>query len=243
MKLFKLSDILKVQNLSLKAIENPIGDYYVVKFNSPANLSWTPGEHGIFTLIGKKFKGRKWRIFSIANTPGDNEIVIVTRTGKDISNYKNSLINMQVGDIIKMNGPFGNFKLLDNSSPLVIFAGGVGISPIMAMVKSLSSEFNAPVHLIYSSDRYYLFEDELNELNIDNINIYKTRTTKENMLKIAELAQMYGSEAYYLSSGSKMAVNKIEKQLKFFGIDNDRILKDSFRGIDHVIEPLYNNFI
>ncbi len=243
MKLFKVGDILNVHHLSLKSIENPFGDYFVIKLNCQNNLTWTPGEHGVFSLPGKKYKGRKWRIFSIANTPGDGELTLATRTGKDISNFKSTLINMSIGDTIKMRGPFGNFKLLDNSSPLVLFAGGVGISPIIAMVKSLTKDFKAPVHLIYSSDRHYLFEEELHNLNINDINIYKTRTTSENMLKLAELAQMYGSGAYYLSSGSSMAVKKIEKQLKYFGIENNRILNDNFRGLDHVIQPLYNNFI
>ena len=104
------------------------------------------------------------RPLSVASIPSENEVLLGTRTGKEASEFKKTLINLKKGETLKMRGPFGIFKFQDESSPVVLFASGVGITPIRAMLKSLSKSNSRPVHLVYVANGYHLFDDELLEL-------------------------------------------------------------------------------
>jgi ferredoxin-NADP reductase len=55
-------------------------------------------------------------------------------------------------DVVGVQGPFGVFTLREHASPLVIFAGGIGISPFRSMIRTLwHDRASTDVYLFYSS--------------------------------------------------------------------------------------------
>lgn len=55
-------------------------------------------------------------------------------------------------DVVAIQGPFGVFVLPPGDAPLVMFAGGIGITPLRSMIRSLASVGGSrPVTLFYSN--------------------------------------------------------------------------------------------
>ncbi len=232
MKLSDFKGLFKKATLTIESVKNPHGDYYEVKMKPEPGLTWNPGEHGIFKLPGRQVDGKKWRAFSVASVPEEGVMVIGTRTGKKISGFKKELISMKKGDKVAVTGPFGWFKVQDSISPMVMIAGGVGITPIRALLKQLEKDSARPVELVYASSDYYLFGDEIEAIAAgnDQIILHKTSGNAETGSAVTELASKHKGKAYYYISGSQPFIGAIKKQIKDKGIKGSRIISDPFMG-------------
>ena len=232
MKISDFKGLFKKSVVTVESIENPYEDYYSIKFKVEPGTVWEPGEHGIFKLINNKVEGKKWRAFSVASIPSEGVVLIGTRTGKEISSFKKELINMKKGDKVAMTGPFGWFKLQDQSSPLVLFASGVGVTPIRALLKYIEKSSKREVEVVYASNDFYLYGEELEAIAANNpkITLHKTVSIVETSNKLEELAKKYNNGAFYYNSGSPATLKAVKSQLKKLGIKGTRIIDDSFMG-------------
>src|SRR3712207_7198836 len=56
----------------------------------------------------------------------------------------------QVGDEITFTGPHGSFFLRESDAPLLLLAGGTGLAPILAILRTLEGKHSdRPMHLVY----------------------------------------------------------------------------------------------
>lgn len=232
MKFKDIKGVIKKGEFSVESIENLYGDYYTVKLKNDAGITWIPGEHGVFTLPSKKIEGRKYRLFSVASVPEEGFILIGTRTGKEISSFKKALLTMKPNEKVALRGPFGWLKIQDETTPIVMFASGVGITPIRALLKQVEFTTNRPIEVVYSSSGYYLFGDEIENIARENpvIQLYKMTSRKETAAKLDELADHYGNAAYYYNSGATAVMRSVKKQYREKGINKNRIISDLFIG-------------
>ncbi len=232
MKISDLKGLLKKSEVIVESVENPFDDYYLVRMNAAKGMSWRPGEHGIFTLPDFKIDGKKWRAFSIASIPEEGFLIIGTRIGERISGFKKQLISLKKGDKIGLRGPFGWFLLKDRTSPLVLIAGGVGITPVRAILKEIEKGNIRKVEIIYSSRERYLFEDDLKQIakKDERVNLNLTASREETREKIGEIAKQFKNNAYYYVSGNTKMINETKKNILREGIDKKRIISDPFLG-------------
>lgn len=94
------------------------------------------------------------RCYSLSDGPGENHyrISVKAMPARDgghapgvISNFVNH--QLQEGDLIESKAPAGSFHLdLNDSRPVVLLAGGIGITPMLSMIESLQA--NAPDRLM-----------------------------------------------------------------------------------------------
>jgi ferredoxin-NADP reductase len=56
---------------------------------------------------------------------------------------------LNIGDVVKATAPVNNFRLHDGSSPAILFAGGIGVTPILSMAAALQARGN-PYRLHYA---------------------------------------------------------------------------------------------
>lgn len=224
--------VVRQGELPIESVENPYGDYYIVKIKNDAGLTWVPGEHGIYTLPNKQIEGRKYRLFSVASIPEEGFLLIGTRTGKETSSFKKTLVNMRPGEKITIRGPFGWMKVKDETSPIVMFASGVGITPFRALLKQLEFDTRRPIEVVYSSSKYYLFGEEIEKIVQNNpmIHLHKMTSREETTAKLDELALKYGDTAYYFNSGSPAVLKFVKKRYREKGISKKRIVSDTFFG-------------
>lgn len=232
MKLKDLKGALKTRKVSFISATNIENDYYEIRIKKPEGLKWRPGEHAIFSIKDKNLKGKKWRAFSIASTPKEDVILLGTRTGEKISDFKKTLINMKEGETLKMRGPFGWFTEQDKTTPVVMIALGVGVTPIRSLLTKFEHHHDRVVDVIYSSEDTYLFKDRIEEIINHNksFNVTYTKEIPETKDHIARLASKYKNNAFYYISGSTKAIKSVQSQLKTKGIKGKQIINDPFFG-------------
>lgn len=101
--------------------------------------------------------------FSLSAAPTDSELRF---TVKDLGDHSRSLISLKPGTRVLIEGPYGTFTKhqSNNMRPLVLIGGGVGITPIRALLEELSH--NRDITIIYrtSNEEGLFFLDELSEL-------------------------------------------------------------------------------
>lgn len=232
MKLSDFKGVFKTRRLRFKRSYLGNGDQYVFEFYSDS-LQWRPGEHGIFSMPDKSFGGKKWRAFSIASIPNEGIVRIATRIGDQPSEFKQALKSLSPGEKIKMRGPFGWFYRMDNTSPVVMVAGGVGITPIMSMIRQYQQDpTESEVNLIYVSSHEWLFKEELDAAMKENSKIKVTylKGSDEVDLKLKSLVSRYGKSAYYFLSGAPRTTKALSDTIISSGISKKKIIIDSYLG-------------
>jgi ferredoxin-NADP reductase len=114
------------------------------------------------------------RSYSIASAPAQREFFDLTikfleggtATGVWFRDIKK-------GSRVRATGPFGEF-ILDESRPAIFVAGGVGVTPLMSMLRHIDAQSLAlPVLLLYSNrtSADVIYERELRELRTRRPNI------------------------------------------------------------------------
>lgn len=207
-------------------------DYYTVKIAVDAKMRWNAGEFAMFTLKDKSIKGKKYRMFSVASLPRDGHILIGFRTGKNPSSFKEFIINEGVNMEIKIRGPFGAFRLRDDLKPVVLYASGVGITPIISLLKDIENHNGRAINVVYASSGFYLFKEEIDRIvkEHSNIKIVYTKTTEETQGELVKLATRLGNSAYYYNSGAPFVIKSVKALLRKNGIKNKNLINDSFSG-------------
>ncbi|HIT90039.1 MAG TPA: FAD-dependent oxidoreductase [Candidatus Merdenecus merdavium] len=227
-----LKGMTRKTDANVISIENPYGDYYIVKLKPSDGLMWNAGEHAFVRLPGIEELKKEYRLFSIASIQKEEVLMIGTRTGEKKSKFKEAMLSMKPGDPVSIQGPYGWFRIRDDSSPIVMFAGGVGITPIRALIKELAESKSRPINIVYSSNDFYLFDDEIQEIVDRNpsMTLHKTKTREESSKKIEQLAREYGDKGYYYISASPKVIESVSKLLRSNKIAKKRIIDDTFNG-------------
>nr|WP_237421801.1 ferredoxin--NADP reductase [Gordonia sp. SID5947] len=90
-----------------------------------------------------------YRSYSMSSSPEtDSELATTVKrvAGGRVSNWL--LDNLGEGDVIDMSRPAGLFCLTENTTPIVGFSGGSGVTPIYSIVKSALATTDRPVRLL-----------------------------------------------------------------------------------------------
>ena len=92
------------------------------------------------------------RCYSMSSAPevGDRLTTTVKRvpTGR-MSNWMNDAL--AAGDTIEVMPPAGLFVLHDTDAPIVAFAGGSGITPVLSIIKSALASTHRSILLVYAN--------------------------------------------------------------------------------------------
>ena len=113
--------------------------------NSPLP-PFTAGAH----LTVQVPKGDK-RNYSLCNNPADTTFyqIAVKRDALGRGGSMSMADEVHVGDLLLVSVPRNNFKLHPRATEFLFVAGGIGITPILAMMRHLKSQGNANFKLIY----------------------------------------------------------------------------------------------
>lgn len=118
----------------------------------------TPGSHINVRLENGLV--RQYSVCNFAEAPDHYRIAVKL---EDISRGGSAAMHaLRVGDIVEINAPRNNFELVENASKYLLFAGGIGITPLLAMVRALEGR-GAGYHLHYftRSPEHAAFHAEL----------------------------------------------------------------------------------
>lgn len=233
MKLFDLVGVIRKHTLPLLCSYKAEDNCTIFEFDiTGKNINWKAGQHGIFTIPEKKVRGIRWRAFSISTIPSENKLQIATKISAEPSSFKAAMQSLKLGEEIHLHGPYGWLYLKDHNSPVVMIAGGVGITPFRAIFKELERNNNRYITLIYSAKYTYLYKQELDEIasKDEKIKIIYTNTKEDIEKAVNETVNSATKDAYYFLSGAPSMVKNITKKLQNSQIPKRKIITDSFRG-------------
>ncbi|MFO2465628.1 anthranilate 1,2-dioxygenase electron transfer component AntC [Pseudomonas sp. 15FMM2] len=108
-------------------------------------LDFLPGQYARLSIPGTE----QQRSYSFANRPGSRlQFLIRLLPDGVMSNYLRE--RCQVGDELQLEAPLGAFYLRHVTRPLVLVAGGTGLSALLGMLDQLVERgCEQPVHLYY----------------------------------------------------------------------------------------------
>lgn len=224
------------QTLSVTSIENPRGDLHVIRMAKPTNMTWKAGSYAKITLPSTASGGEKndhkgeqtSRWLSIASSPEDNEIIILTHNSG--SPYKKALTSLPAGSQVKMSWLESSLSVTDGNEPLVCFASDVGISAMRPVVRQWAGK--RPIVLYHLDKGVTVFDKELSELANKTANVtYETNASLSlSQERFKKSIDTYGKKAQYLLAGQPDDVKAMKKFLQ----DNkmyDNVKSSTFRGL------------
>ena len=143
---------------------------YSFLFDKPHDVEWKAGQYGLFTITHKKLKNAT-KPFSVVSAPTENTVRITTVIRDQVSDFKQSLLELKPGMKVSMSGPLGPFYLKDNR-PALLIAGGIGITPYRSILKQLEAageSVGRELRLLYmDGQRAHVFKDELDRMSAVN---------------------------------------------------------------------------
>ncbi len=234
--------------VKLKKKENVADGTMAFYFEKPAGASFRAGQHLDVTLIDPPETDAEGngRTFSLVNAPSESDLEIATRM-RDTA-FKRVLKNMEIGSAVRISPPHGSFTLHnDSSKPAVFLIGGIGITPVLSIIKD-ATERKLPHHLalFYSNRRPEdtAFLAELKELANKNprFTFIPTMTEPEKSKEawkgetgfidrsmLERHLDTLQSNIYYLS-GPPAMVAAMRKVLVDSAVSEDTIRTEEFSG-------------
>jgi benzoate/toluate 1,2-dioxygenase reductase subunit len=137
-----------------------------VRIENRGDLAFLPGQYVNIDVPGTD----EARSYSFSNDPDDDILTFLVKLtpGGVMSSYLEE--RAAVGDALKLTGPSGSFFLRDADLPLLLIAGGTGLSPMLSILRRLRTQGSTrPVHLLYgvSRDEDVVELDTVRELAAD----------------------------------------------------------------------------
>lgn len=129
-------------------------------------LKFMPGQFAWITVLSSPFAEAEhpFSFSSSANQPGH-----LTFTIKELGDFTRQIKNLQPGQKVYVDGPFGHFSIDRHlhAEQFVFVAGGVGITPVMSMLRSMADRGDKrPLTLLYANKDWdsIIFREELDAL-------------------------------------------------------------------------------
>ena len=109
------------------------------ELKEPSEVKFTAGQY--MQLFCPKYKGNKeevYRAYSIASDPKENNYIdlIIRRVPNGICTTW-CFDFLKQGDSVKLNGPYGEFRMSDTEAPMVFVAGGSGMAPFVSILSQM----------------------------------------------------------------------------------------------------------
>jgi len=129
-------------------------------------FKFQPGQFAWITVRQSPFADAE-HPFSISSSAENLEKI--TFTIKELGDFTKTIKDLQVGEKVYVDGPFGSFSVdrHPHAREFVFISGGVGITPVMSMLRTLADrQDKRKLTLIYANKELeqITFRDELEEL-------------------------------------------------------------------------------
>ncbi|NGX15134.1 ferric reductase-like transmembrane domain-containing protein [Wenzhouxiangella sp. XN24] len=198
-------------------------------------FAWLNLGHPPFSLVEHPF--------SISTAPAD--LPRIGFTIKQSGDFTDRIGTIPVGTRAWLDGPHGHFVLANRQTDRLAFiAGGVGLAPIMSMLRQLRADrWEAPLCLVYGNraENQILYREELEAMS-DMLDFRLSLVLSEpppgwpgprGQLSTAILDQCLAraerARWTYFVCGPPPMMDSVEQSLKAFGVPANRIVAERFR--------------
>jgi len=145
---------------STARIATDIHQYELARADGGELPGFTPGAH-----LRVETPGGLIRCYSLSNDPAERRhyVIAVKRETQGRGGSASLIDRVRVGDLLPVSTPRNAFALKDSPARHLFIAGGIGITPILSMIRHLETTGAAPFQLYYltRSPETTAFRDEL----------------------------------------------------------------------------------
>ena len=170
------------------------------------------------------------RCYSMSSAPEvDDDLTVTIKRVPDgaVSNWLND--HVSEGDVVELTKPAGVFCVQEGERPVVAFAGGSGITPVMSIAKSVRATTDRPVRLLYANRDAdsVIFEDDLSGLDIE---VRHHLDSDGGYLERDAVAEFVGDDldADFYLCGPTPFMDLVEGTLLGLGVGPDRVFVERF---------------
>jgi ferredoxin-NADP reductase/DMSO/TMAO reductase YedYZ heme-binding membrane subunit len=211
----------------------------------PIPFDYKPGQYLNLMLLvdGKKVN----RSYTIASTPSRNVNVEMTIKRESMGVSSRHLHDMvHEGDVLDVSAPGGKFTFDGTEADsIVLIAGGVGITPVMSVLRYLTDRaWPGDIWFIYSAkaEADIIFKDELNTLaaRFKNLHLTITLTRDENpgwtgrrgRLSAEVLKDLVPevSRRLFHICGPDTMMDPVREMLRVLGVPDEKVKTEKFES-------------
>lgn len=229
---------------------------YLTPIDGAPLTQFMPGQHLMFKLYIPGQEVPVFRYYSFSDTFGPEYYRVSVK--KELPPLNNPTLPeglvsswlyncVKEGDILEAKGPLGDFYLNpEDNKPVVLIAGGIGITPLLSMIKSIAKV--NPGKMVYffygvNGSNDHSFQTELQEIGeaYDNISI----TTFYNKISIGDIQGVHYNYGGYINIKTILQIAEnihldyyicgpggmmtyISEELGKLGVNSDNIHIESF---------------
>ncbi len=162
--------ILKRNSYRVTEVKPEADDVWTVKLTPPegkAIYEYLPGQFQFITFFRNRNLPVEEHHWTISSSPA--ETGYVSSTIKALGDFTSTIGQTQIGDRAAVHAPFGRFSyaLHQDEKELVFLAGGIGITPLMSMLRHMRDvEDGRTVILVYANkkENQIVFRQELSDI-------------------------------------------------------------------------------
>jgi predicted ferric reductase len=218
---YRVSDVRRERGDSTTLVMQPDGH---------PGFRFRPGQFGWLTLWGSPFKitGHPFS-FSSSAEAADGRVEMTIR---NLGDFTRAIPDVPAGQRVYLDGPYGAFTIGNPADMHVLIAGGVGITPMVSMIRTLADRGDTrPVILLYGSKDWesITFREELEalkaRLNLTVVHVLPDPPagwTGESGYITAEMFKRHLPPPYadheYFICGPGVMMDAIEKVLGELGV-------------------------
>ena len=148
LKILIPAELFSIKEFTCKCVEISDLTYDIKQFRlqllEPQIMDYIPGQYvQLLSPVYEKSSEEIYRAYSISSDPAEKtfiELIIRLVPQGICTTY--CFEYLKVGDTLKVNGPYGNFRLADTDAPIVFIAGGSGMAPIKCMLHHMKNTGN-----------------------------------------------------------------------------------------------------
>lgn len=214
----------------------------LVPVSAADRIEFTPGQYATLSYQHHNGAWSAVRSLSFTNAPEESgRLEFAFRvTGK----FTAGLSRLNGGEVLRLQGPFGEFVQDDAVSPSILIAGGIGITPFLSMLRAQVENSSQRIVLLYScqqaSDVPYLAELQELTAKFSNLTVYTflnslpaedTNRFIKGPITKAHLARLVGATAqnyHYYICGPEGMMKAMRRNLIQLGAQSEQILTESF---------------
>jgi nitric-oxide synthase, bacterial len=196
--------------------------------------SWRPGQH----LVLQARIDNRWvqRAYTLSCAPGGGVYEITVKKEPQGVFSRWLFDRLPPDTMLRVSEPGGEYCLPDDQgSDVVCLVGGIGVTPALAMARTLAVQprpFRLHVHYSASEEKDLACLDELLALQRDNPRIsVETRVTRKQGRfgpdQVRELADRFPDALYFLC-GSPSYMSAVSAHLRECGVSDERVRIEIF---------------
>ncbi len=132
--------------------------------SKPSNFTYTAGQ---YFFLAFEYKGQSFKKpLSFSSAPHEPMLSFTKRISS--SEFSQAILQLQPGDNVNLEGPFGNFILPEKPTQIIFIAGGIGITPFRSMLMENSKIKQHNITLLYgnTAEAEIVFKTELEPFQV-----------------------------------------------------------------------------